>query len=75
MSVVRPNLATHEPHSHAEDEGFFILVGRAEFSLNGEKVVVEKNTSLYCPPNVAHNLRNIGDSDLKYIVIKKYEKK
>jgi quercetin dioxygenase-like cupin family protein len=34
---------------------------------------VEPYTSLYCPSNVEHGIRNAGDTELKYLVIKKYE--
>jgi quercetin dioxygenase-like cupin family protein len=29
-------------------------------------------TSFYCPSGVKHGIRNIGDTELKYLVIKKY---
>jgi quercetin dioxygenase-like cupin family protein len=73
MSVVKPHSATHAPHRHAEDEFFFILEGTAELILNGEKRVVHPYASFYCPPDSEHGIRNAGDSDLKYLVIKKYE--
>lgn len=73
MSVVKPGKATHEPHTHAEDEFFFVLEGKAEFYLDGKTVVVGPYTSLYCPPNSTHGIRNAGDTELKYLVIKKYE--
>lgn len=72
LSVVRPHEATHPPHKHAEDEFFFVLEGKAEFYLNGHRKVVDPMTSLYCPSNVEHGIRNAGDTDLKYLVIKKY---
>ena len=72
MSVVEPHKATHAPHSHNEDEFFFVLEGKAEFYLNGHRKVVDPMTSLYCPSNVEHGIRNAGDTDLKYLVIKKY---
>jgi mannose-6-phosphate isomerase-like protein (cupin superfamily) len=75
MSVVKPHDATHPPHRHIEDEFFFVLEGTAEFYLNGETVVVGPYTSLYCPSNSEHGIRNVGDKELKYLVIKKYEKK
>lgn len=73
MSVVQPHEATHAPHTHAEDEFFFVLEGTAEFYLDGQTVVSGPYTSFYCPPHVAHGIRNIGDTELKYLVIKKYE--
>lgn len=72
LSVVSPRSATHPPHSHPEDEFFFILEGEAEFFLAGQTKNVGPMTSLYCPPNVEHGIKNIGDSELKYLVIKKY---
>ncbi len=75
MSVVKPHEATHAPHRHAEDEFFFVIEGRAEFFLDGQRRTAGPLTSFYCPPNQEHGIRNIGDSVLKYLVIKKYEMK
>jgi mannose-6-phosphate isomerase-like protein (cupin superfamily) len=75
LSVVKPHSATHPPHKHVEDEFFFILEGKAEIFFDGMKKEVGPNTSLYCPSNIEHGIRNIGDTELKYLVIKKYENK
>ena len=75
MSVVKPHSATHAPHSHPEDEFFFVVEGKVEFSLNGRTRVVGPFSSLYCPSNVEHGIRNVGDQEAKYLVVKKYEKK
>jgi len=75
MSVVAPHKATHAPHSHNEDEFFFVLEGTAEFYLNGERKVAGPLTSFYCPPNSEHGIKNMGDTELKYLVIKKYDTK
>ena len=72
LSVVRPGAATHAPHVHAEDEFFFVLEGTAEFHLEGETTTGGPMTSFYCPPNMKHGIRNVGDTELKYLVIKKY---
>lgn len=74
LSVVAPGKATHAPHRHPEDEFFFVLEGRAEFYLDGKTRVVGPYTSLYCPSNQEHGIRNAGDTTLKYLVVKKYEK-
>lgn len=74
MSVVAPHSATHPPHKHIEDEFFFILEGTAEFYLEGKTKVAGPYTSFYCPSNVEHGIRNVGDTELKYLVIKKYQK-
>lgn len=75
MSVVKPHSTTHAPHSHVEEEFFFVLEGKVEFYLNGERKVVGPFSSLYCPSNVEHGIRNVGDTEAKYLVVKKYEKK
>jgi len=72
MSVVKPHDATHPPHKHIEDEFFFVLEGTAEFYLDGKTAVGTPYTSFYCPSNTMHGIRNIGDTMLKYLVIKKY---
>jgi quercetin dioxygenase-like cupin family protein len=74
MSVVKPNSATHAPHSHPEDEFFFVLEGKVEFFLNGQRKVVGPYSSLYAPPNIEHGIRNVGETEAKYLVVKKYEK-
>ncbi len=73
MSVMAPHSATHPPHSHSEDEVFFVLEGNAEFFLDGRTKTAGPYTSFYCPPNSKHGIRNVGDTALKYLVIKKYE--
>ena len=75
MSVVNPREATHPPHKHAEDEFFFVLEGTAEFYLEGKTQTAGPYASFYCPSDMEHGIRNVGDSELKYLVIKKYEKK
>jgi quercetin dioxygenase-like cupin family protein len=75
MSVVGPHSATHPPHKHVEDEFFFVLEGTAEFYLDGKTKVAGPYTSFYCPSNVMHGIRNVGDKELKYLVIKKYAPK
>lgn len=72
MSVVKPHSATHPPHKHLEDEFFFVLEGKAEFYLDGKTKEVEGFASFYCPSNIEHGIKNIGDKELKYLVIKKY---
>lgn len=74
MSVVAPFSATHPPHKHMEDEFFFVLEGTAEFYLEGKTKIAGQYTSFYCPSNVEHGIRNVGETELKYLVIKKYPK-
>jgi len=72
LSAVSPRQATHAAHIHSEDEFFFILEGKAKFYLDGKTTVVGPYTSLYCPSDIEHGISNAGDTELKYLVIKKY---
>jgi len=71
MSIVEPGKSTHAPHHHIEEEFFYILEGTAQFYLDGKTAVAGPNTSFYCPSNVEHGISNAGNTDLKYLVIKK----
>ncbi len=75
LSVVAPGKATHKPHTHSEDEFFFVLEVTAKFYLDGDSIVSGQYTSFYCPSNVEHGIANAGEGELKYLVIKKYKKK
>lgn len=72
MSVVGPKLASHQPHKHAGDEIFFVLQGTAQFYLDGKTTTSGANTSFYCPENSEHGISNAGNTELKYLVIRKY---
>ena len=71
MSIVEPGKSTHAPHHHVEEEFFYILEGTAEFYLDGKTKIAGPNTSFYCPSNMEHGIKNVGNTDLKYLVIKK----
>src|SRR3954466_3574334 len=72
LSVVHPHEASHAPHHHVEDEFWFVLAGKAEFLIDGKTRIVGPNTGMYAPSNVEHGIKNAGDTDLQYLVIKQY---
>jgi mannose-6-phosphate isomerase-like protein (cupin superfamily) len=72
LSVVGPHLATHAPHRHAESEFFFVVEGTAEFLFDGERRIAGPMTLFYCPSWHEHGIRNVGDTELKYLVLRKY---
>lgn len=72
MSIVGPHLSTHPPHRHPEEEFFFVLEGTATFYLDGKTITAGPYTSFYCPSNAEHGISNAGDTELKYLVMKKY---
>ena len=72
LSVVGPHLASHPPHQHDGNEFFFVLEGNAEFFLDGKTRVVGPQTAMYAAPQSLHGIKNAGDTELKYLVIKDY---
>jgi quercetin dioxygenase-like cupin family protein len=70
MSYVGPRSANHPPHAHPEEEIYYIFEGKAEFSLDGKTKVVGPDSTMFCPSGVPHGIRNVGDTPLRYAVIK-----
>jgi mannose-6-phosphate isomerase-like protein (cupin superfamily) len=57
-------------HSHArEDETFYVVSGTAEVWIDREVFWCEAGDRVFGPRNVFHTYRNVGDTDLKMILI------
>ncbi len=57
-------------HFHERSEQlFYILEGQATFILNQEKLVLEAQEALHIPALTPHQIQNISDSDLHFLVI------
>jgi quercetin dioxygenase-like cupin family protein len=70
MTQVGPQSANHPPHAHPEEEIYYVLEGKAEFSLDGKSKTVGPNSTMFCPSRMPHGIRNVGDAPLRYAVIK-----
>jgi len=71
MSCVYEGVATHPPHSHNEDEAFFIVQGPVNFHVNGEEIILNTNDFIYTPSESSHNIQRVGNDTIKYLVIKR----
>jgi mannose-6-phosphate isomerase-like protein (cupin superfamily) len=59
-----------EHNTENSEEVLVILRGKGELYVKGyEKLMFEKDTALYVPPNTIHNVRNTGKTALEYIFI------
>jgi mannose-6-phosphate isomerase-like protein (cupin superfamily) len=57
-------------HSHArEDETYYVVSGTAEIWIDREIFRCEAGDRVFGPRNVFHTYRNVGDTDLKMILI------
>lgn len=70
VTQVGPQSANHPAHTHPEEEIYYVLEGKAEFSLDGKSKTVGPNSTMFCPSRMPHGIRNVGDSPLRYAVIK-----
>ena len=48
---------------------FFVLSGTATIEIDGERDVLRSHEGVEVPPNVAHQMFNLSDSDIEFIVI------
>jgi Cupin domain. len=74
MSVVGAGLEVHPPKANPSDEFIFVLEGKGEFYLDGKTKIVGPMTTVFYPANVPCGIKNIGTADLKYLVIRAYDK-
>ena len=63
-----PNVGIPE-HTHTyEDEVFTVIEGKLELYINGEKVILNKGDTAYCPKGISHSWRTIGNQPTKVIL-------
>ena len=62
-----------EPHFHELtpvcDHAYYVISGDIMVSLAGREERVGSDTLIYCPTNVIHSIRNIGESSAKLLRI------
>lgn len=51
-------------HRHEYEEAYFILSGEGTMVLEGQTIRLEKNLSVYVPPNAMHGQKNDGEEPL-----------
>lgn len=64
------------PHSHPEEQIFYIVSGRAQMTLGDERYVVEAGQASYNPGDVVHSLEALEDLvaiSVKHLVAPIYE--
>jgi mannose-6-phosphate isomerase-like protein (cupin superfamily) len=51
-------------HNHEPEEVYFVLSGKGEICVDGERAVIESNQMVHMQPNQFHQLTNIGSVPL-----------
>jgi mannose-6-phosphate isomerase-like protein (cupin superfamily) len=72
MSCVYIGKQTHAPHTHNEDECFYVVKGPVRFHINGEERVMNTGDFAYTPSGTHHNIQRTNEVDtIKYLVMKR----
>lgn len=72
MSMVNKGVKTHDPHSHFEDELFYMVEGESIVYLNGEEQRLRPGDAFYAPGNSSHNIRRTDMSqNIRYVMFKR----
>ncbi|MCK4953143.1 cupin domain-containing protein [Candidatus Bathyarchaeota archaeon] len=71
LLTVKPNTPPVTAyHSHKKQEnGFFIIRGKAKMIVEGEEYIVEPMTMVFASPGEKHQVINIGKSNLEIMAI------
>lgn len=70
VETVAPSGGGPPPHAHSrEDETFHVIQGTAEFTVGGTKTTCGPGSVVYGPRGIAHGYRNVGDGDLRVVII------
>ena len=73
VTVVPPGKAAYPAHNHrVNEEMFLILEGQAELRVGEQRYQVSPMDIIACPAGgveTAHQLRNVGDTDLRYLAV------
>ena len=69
VTMLRPGLASHNPHHHAWEEILLIKEGQLEVSINGMKQAAGPGALVFFASNDAHNVTNVGSALATYYVI------
>jgi len=70
VAVIKPGMAIHNPHRHAEEEYLMITEGSGVWHLDGKAFPAEQGDVLFVEPWVYHGLTNTGDKPLTFVVFK-----
>jgi XRE family transcriptional regulator, regulator of sulfur utilization len=69
ITTLNPHVASHPPHTHANEEMVIVKEGTLQAHVNGKEVVVAAGGILFYASMQPHAVQNIGDTPATYYVI------
>ncbi|WP_430869048.1 helix-turn-helix domain-containing protein [Demequina aurantiaca] len=70
LSITSHHLEFGEPFVHVEHEFLYLVAGRIEVELDGERQVLEPGDSVYCESEVPHRWRAVDPGGFHALVVK-----
>jgi len=67
-AMVKPGEKTL-PHKLKNSEVYYIIKGTGKMCINNEKKLVEKNDTIYIPPDAVQFIENTGKENLEFLCI------
>jgi len=68
--VLEPNHSVGKHSTEHHEEILIVLEGQGEMLFHdGSKLELKARTALYCPPQTEHDVRNTGNSTLRYVYV------
>ncbi len=68
MSVVDPKSSSN-PHSHKNEEIFYVVSGKGEVKVKNRRCKVKTGTCILVPSGAVHQLINRGEEPLKVLAV------
>lgn len=72
VTTIRPGLAPHAPHRHADEELIIVREGTLEVTINGVAQTAGPGSMFFFASNDLHGMKNVGDVNATYYVIRIY---
>jgi XRE family transcriptional regulator, regulator of sulfur utilization len=69
VTTLNPGLASHDPHTHANEEVVIVKEGTVEWFVGGQWKRVGPGSVLFAASNQPHGIRNVGSTPATYHVI------
>ena len=71
MALMRiPAGTTSEPHTHPNEQWIYVLEGRFDFTIDGQRRLVPPGSLIYIPANTLHSAAATPDADVVFFTAK-----
>jgi quercetin dioxygenase-like cupin family protein len=68
-TMLGPEVRTHAPHAHPQEEIIILIEGTLEADLAGRLENVEPGSAIWLASNQMHSVRNAGTTPCRYYVV------